>query len=223
MKKVLVTGSSGGLGFLLAEHLLEKNYFVVLHYFQHKEAVFSLHERYPETSICVQADFAKEEDLFKIKKVLEEKEISLDALVNNAGIDHVSDLEEKDKESFLKVFLVNTYAPFLLMKLFGKEIEEKKGHIVNISSDNTIDKMDVRTMEYDASKSALNILTKDYSLAYPDAHVNALLFGWLDTNMNQIPLDIKPFLEFVPLERAVLEIEEMLHTNETGKMKVVRK
>ncbi len=221
MKYVLLTGASSGLGIVLAKMLLENKYFVVLHYNQNATEVLTLHKQYSNTSFVIQADLTKEKGILRIKNLLEEKNISLDILINNAAIDFNSELEEKNTETFLKVFSLNTLAPFLLMKLFGTEINQNHGSIINISSDNTLGKNDPRTIEYDVSKSGLNMLTKDFALALPNAHVNAIAFGWLDTKMNDIPKDIKKYIKFVPLEKAAKEILKCLNSNETGMIKEV--
>ena len=221
MKYVLLTGASSGLGIVLAKTLLEKKYFVILHYNQNSKEIVTLHEQYPNTSLVIQADLTKENDILRIKTFLEEKKISLDILINNAAIDFNSELEEKNPETFLKVFSLNTLAPFLLMKMFRKEINQNYGSIINISSDNTLGKNDPRTMEYDVSKAGLNMLTKDFALELPHAHVNAIAFGWLDTKMNDIPEDIKKYIKFVPLEKATKEILTFLDSKETGIIKEV--
>lgn len=222
MKVVLVTGASGGLGYPLCETLLEKGYFVILHGFTHMEKLEDLHQRYLNSSLCIEANLKDEEEVLKIKEFLKEKGLSLTGLINNAAIDHVSDVELKNAESFIEVFRLNTIAPFLLMKIFGKEIEMNKGFILNISSDNTIDQFDPRTMEYDVSKAGLNLLTQEFALLYPNACVNAILFGWLDTPMNDIPDDVKKWLVFVPLEKAVDSIIKCIEEKETGKLEVIR-
>lgn len=218
MKTVLVTGASGGLGLALSEYLLKHNYFVIMHYNENSEEVKKLNEKYFKTSLVIKANLINKEEIFKIKEFLDEKNISLDCLINNAAIENFGELEDKNYDSFLKVFLVNTMAPFLLMKLFGIEINQKCGSIINISSDNLIDKFDYQSMEYDVSKSGLNVLTKEFALKYQEAHINALLFGWLDTKMNDIPLDIKELIKFVPIKKAVKIIESLIETDKSGEL-----
>ncbi len=221
MKYVLLTGASGGLGIALARKLLAKKYFVILHYHKNSEEVQRLHDEYPKTSLILQANLLEDKEISKIVDFIKGKNITLDILINNAAIDFNSNLSEKNKETFLKIFTLNTIAPFLLIKNFGKEIEQKKGCIINISSDNTLGKNDPRTMEYDVSKSGLNMLTKDFALKFPNAHINAIAFGWLDTKMNDIPEDIKKYINFIPLEQATEEILELIHSKKTGIIKEV--
>ena len=198
MKHVFLTGASSGLGIVLAEQLLKRGYFVVLHYFKNKEKVLKLHKEYPNTSLLIQSDISQEVEIQKIKSELNSKNIAIDVLINNAAIDHLSELEEKNEETFLKVFKINILGPFYMIKYFGNEINERKGVILNISSDNAIDKYDVVTMEYDVSKAGLNLMTQSFANHFLDAKVNAIAFGWLDTPMNDFPKDIKATIDFIP-------------------------
>ncbi len=222
MKYVLLTGASGGLGLKLAKTLLDQGYFVILHYYSHKENVSKLHEAYLNQSLLIQADISSEEGIVNLKEILDARNIKIDILINNAAIDFVSELEEKTEETFLKVFKLNTLGPFSMIKYFGLEIEEKNGVILNISSDNAIDQYDVVTMEYDVSKAGLNIMTKSFAKHFKNSRVNAIAFGWLDTPMNDIPDNIKETMPFVPLEIAVDKIIDLIHSEKTGEIEIVR-
>ena len=223
MKTVLVTGANGGLGFSLTKYLLEQGYFVVAHYHIHKDLLESLKEKYTGSLYLLQGDVSLESDVFRMRAECEAAGIKVDALVNNAAIDSLSELEDKNKESFLRVFDVNTVGPFLMMKAFGSEINERWGSIVNISSDNTIDYYDMVTLEYDVSKAGLNLMTKTFANYFKQAHVNAILFDWLDTPMNDFTEDEKKYISFVPMEVAVSKIQELIETKESGRLELVKK
>lgn len=223
MKTVLVTGANGGLGFALTKHLLERGYFVVAHYHIHKDLLESLKEMYDGFLYLLQGDVSLESDVLRMKAECEATGIKIDSLVNNAAIDSLSELEEKNKESFLKVFEVNTIGPFLMMKAFGREINERCGSIVNISSDNTIDYFDMVSLEYDVSKAGLNLMTKTFANYFKQAHVNAILFDWLDTPMNDFTEDEKKYISFVPMEVAISKILELIETQESGRLELVKK
>ena len=223
MKTVLVTGANGGLGFALTKYLLEQGYFVVAHYHIHKDLLESLKEKYTGSLYLLQGDVSLESDVFRMRAECEAAGIKVDALVNNAAIDSLSELEDKNKESFLRVFDVNTVGPFLMMKAFGSEINERCGSIINISSDNTIDYYDMVTLEYDVSKAGLNLMTKTFANYFKQAHVNAILFDWLDTPMNDFTEDEKKYISFVPMEVAVSKIQELIETKESGRLELVKK
>lgn len=218
MKKILLTGASGGLGTHLANYLLSSGYYVYMLYHHDKTSVMNIMNKYPNTSSIYEIDITNEEEI----KALHSKIGDIDILINCAGIDHVSELEDKNMETLVNVFKVNTGGPFLLIKYFGKHINEVKGNIINISSDNTIDQYDEVTLEYDISKSGLNMLTKICARTLPNAHVNALAIGWLDTKMNNIPDDIKSEIKFVPFTKVCDEINECLTNADTDLIITIR-
>jgi NAD(P)-dependent dehydrogenase (short-subunit alcohol dehydrogenase family) len=219
MKTILLTGASGGLGIKLATQLLYDGNFVILVYNNNNSNVNELHELYKDNSLVYKCDLTSEEEIINLYNQIKEKNISIDCLINNAAIDHKSSIEEKNQETFRKVLDINTIAPFLLIKLFGKDIEANDGTIVNISSDNAIDMYDEETLEYDVSKAGLNMITNIFSKKYK---VNSICFGWLDTKMNDIPEDIKPMIDFVSFDKAIEEIIKLIDTKKSGDCIIVR-
>ena len=216
MKKVLLTGASGGLGLYLAEVLLKNDYFVYLHYCTNATSLLSLKTEYPNQCEIVKADFQDFKEVTSFCEFMKKKKV--DILINNAAIEHLSPLNEKDYDTLMRVLKVNLVAPFTLMK----ELIDTVDVVVNISSDNAIDKYDMVTLEYDISKNGLNFLGKEFTREYPDKKINTLCFGWLDTSMNDFPEDIKEKLSFVSLSKATAKVLEYMTTNETGKIEVIR-
>lgn len=216
MKKVLLTGASGGLGLYLAEVLLKNDYFVYLHYCTNASSLLDLKKEYPNQCEIVKADFQDFKEVTSFCEFMKKKKV--DILINNAAIEHLSPLNEKDYDTLMRVLKVNLVAPFTLMK----ELIDTVDVVVNISSDNAIDKYDMVTLEYDISKNGLNFLGKEFTREYPDKKINTLCFGWLDTHMNDFPEDIKEKLSFVSLSKATAKVLEYMTTNETGKIEVIR-
>uniref|UniRef100_UPI0040267479 SDR family oxidoreductase n=1 Tax=Candidatus Ventrenecus sp. TaxID=3085654 RepID=UPI0040267479 len=216
MKKVLLTGASGGLGLYLAKALLKNDYFVYLHYCTNATSLLSLKKEYPNQCEIVKADFQDFKEVTSFCEFMKKKKV--DILINNAAIEHLSPLNEKDYDTLMKILKVNLVAPFTLMK----ELIDTVDVVVNISSDNAIDKYDMVTLEYDISKNGLNFLGKEFTREYPYKKINTLCFGWLDTSMNDFPEDIKEKLSFVSLSKATAKVLEYMTTNETGKIEVIR-
>ena len=216
MKKVLLTGASGGLGLYLAKALLKNDYFVYLHYCTNATSLLSLKKEYPNQCEIVKADFQDFKEVTSFCEFMKKKKV--DILINNAAIEHLSPLNEKDYDTLMRVLKVNLVAPFTLMK----ELIDTVDVVVNISSDNAIDKYDMVTLEYDISKNGLNLLGKEFTREYPYKKINTLCFGWLDTSMNDFPEDIKEKLSFVSLSKATAKVLEYMTTNETGKIEVIR-
>ncbi len=216
MKKVLLTGASGGLGLYLAKALLKNDYFVYLHYCTNATSLLNLKKEYPNQCEIVKADFQDFKEVTSFCEFMKKKKV--DILINNAAIEHLSPLNEKDYDTLMKTLKVNLVAPFTLMK----ELIDTVDVVVNISSDNAIDKYDMVTLEYDISKNGLNFLGKEFTREYPYKKINTLCFGWLDTSMNDFPEDIKEKLSFVSLSKATAKVLEYMTTNETGKIEVIR-
>ena len=102
----------------------------------------------------------------------------------------------------MKTFEVNTVGSFLLSRLVADEMYKNKyGAIVNISSTNGINKYFPMTIDYDASKAALNSITHNLSLEYaPYVRVNAVAPGWVKTE-NEI--FVRRFAEELEIAKVV--------------------
>ena len=202
MKYVLLTGASGGLGLHLSEYLMNQGYYVIMLYNIHKDEVEELANKY-KNGMIYKIDLTNDDEIIKLHDYLTQNNIRINILINNAAIDHTSDLEDKTKEDFINVFTMNTYVPYKLMQTIEYDT------CVNISSENAIDTYDEVTVEYDVSKAGLNMLNNIFRRIHPNRIYNVIAFGWLDTKMNKIDEDIKKYIEFVPFGKACKEIEKL--------------
>lgn len=187
MKVVLVTGASRGIGAAVAKVFASYGYSVVINYRNSlKEAEMLAQEIIKEYStrvLLLKADVSLEEEVEMMMKRIECDFGHLDVIVNNAGIAIDSVFLDKSVDSFRKTLDVNLIGTFLVSK-YGKRLL-KKGSIVNISSTNGIDSYYPYSMEYDASKAGVNLLTKNMAVEFgPDIRVNAVAPGWVMTEMN---------------------------------------
>jgi 3-oxoacyl-[acyl-carrier protein] reductase len=179
MKSVFISGGASGLGLTLVEAYLNGGYKVIFTYNSSDvdyERLNSISNNY----IAIKCDLTNEEE---IKSMLT-KISDVDILINNAAIEIDNEFENKSKDDFIKTFDVNVIAPFLISKEIGKRMYEKKnGVIINISSNNSLDKYNPITLEYDASKIALNSLTHNLAIEFaPYVRVNAVAPGWILTD-----------------------------------------
>ena len=93
--------------------------------------------------------------------------------------------------------------------------ENKKGSIVNISSTNGINKYYPMTIDYDASKAAVNSLTHNLSLEYaPYVRVNAIAPGWVKTENEMKDLD----LEYIKSEEEKIFLKRFAEEEEIAKI-----
>ena len=190
-KTVLITGASSGLGAVTAEYFAKKGYNIVIHYHTHEKEALELKEKlekeYQVQALSIKANLQNEEE---IKHMIEETITTfktIDVLVNNAGIAIDTTFEDKTKENFMKILDVNLIAPFLVSKYVSKiMLQNKKGSIINVSSNTSIDSYYPFGMDYDSSKAGLNLLTKNLAVELaPYIRVNAIAPGWVNTPMNE--------------------------------------
>lgn len=112
--------------------------------------------------------------------------MSVDCIVNNAGISHVGLLQDMSVAEWNNIIAVNLNSVFNICRLFLPDMIKKgSGKIVNISSvwGNVGASCEVA---YSAAKGGINSFTKALAkeLAPSDIQVNAIAFGAIDTEMN---------------------------------------
>ena len=178
MKTVLVTGGASGLGKEICLYF-EKNGYNVLFTYNTTEPDESLRDCYG-----YKCDLTKEDSIKELIRKIYSDHTRIDVLVNNAAVEINKDLSSRTKSDFMKTLEVNLVAPFLLSKEIGSRMYlNEYGKIINISSNNSLDKCDPVTVDYDASKAGLNILTKCIAKEYaPFVNVNAIAPGWILTD-----------------------------------------
>lgn len=169
MKSALVTGSNSEIGVAICECLLLNGYQVIACYNQNDDRI----KRLKNSNLKLECLDLRDENQIKKKC----NNLKIDVLINVAAVYFDCDFNVKEKKDFMSCFEVNVVAPFLLAKhlKIGK-------NIINISSTDGIDTYNVISMDYCASKAALNNLTKTLALALPNINVTALALGWVRTN-----------------------------------------
>jgi 3-oxoacyl-[acyl-carrier protein] reductase len=189
-KVALVTGSSRGIGRGIVLEFAKYGYDVVINYNTSKDSAFSLKEEVEKLGVkvlVVKCDVSLEEDVVKMVNLVMSEFGHIDVLVNNAAIEECSNFYNKSKSSFERILGTNLIGTFLVSKEVSKYMLERKvGHIINVSSNNSINKYDPSTLEYDCSKAGINILTKNMAKEFaPYINVNAVAPGWVLTEKNE--------------------------------------
>lgn len=186
----IVTGASRGIGKAIAEVLSKNGAKVVVNYSTSKEAAESIVNELVKgglQAVKFKADISKEEGVKALVDFSVKTFGGLDILVNNAGIVSDKEWSEKTVEEWSKLFNTNLLAAFLTSKYASEYLKKSKaGRIINIASTNATKTYSPYSMDYDATKAGVVSLTKNLSLALsPDVLVNAILPGWVDTDMNK--------------------------------------
>lgn len=194
----VVTGGCKGLGEVFTKYLLSLGYKVYAIYNKSVDNAYIMENEYDNLR-CIKCDIRKESEVdntfFNIDNI--------DILINNAAISKDEDIFEKSGKDFLGVLETNVVGTFLVTKYALPKMSEN-GVIINISSNNSLDNFNPISIDYDASKAGVNMLTKDFS-CFTDKKVVAYAPGWIRTNevmnMNQ---------DFLKLEMEKVSQEKLI-------------
>ncbi|ACU88197.1 3-oxoacyl-[acyl-carrier-protein] reductase [Desulfomicrobium baculatum] len=131
--------------------------------------------------------------------------VSLELLVNNAGITKDGLIMRMKREQWEQVIQINLTGAFVCLQQAAKiMLKQRKGRIVNISS--VVGQMgNAGQANYCASKAGLIGLTKAAALELGSRGitVNAIAPGFIETDMTEtLPQDVRDkYLERIPLGR----------------------
>lgn len=182
---VLITGACGGIGSASVKYFAEQGWTVIG---VDRQAKFS---DFPSDGLFIQADIAEPADQEKIFNQVSALTPTLDAIVNNAGVQVAKPLVQTTIEEWDMVMASNLRSTFLGAKLGHPLLKaEGGGAIVIVSSVHAI-ATSANIAAYAASKGGLLALTRALAIEFaPDnIRVNAILPGAVDTPMLRAGLD----------------------------------
>jgi len=159
VKTWLITGASNGLGYALAEYVLQQGDRVALGA-RSQAAMNALAARYPDTALAIPLDVTNAEQRADAVQQTEQRFGAIDVLVNNAGIDYIGAIEEQEERHYRAIFEVNFFSAVSMLRLVLPGMRARKqGTIVNVSSMDGIASLPVNGF-YSSSKFALEGLTE---------------------------------------------------------------
>jgi len=182
VKKLIVTGATGGIGSEIARLASANDYKVGL-IDTDEEKLTSLSKQI-NNSVPLLADVTSEES---IKTALNNFSEIPDALVNCAGIVRYGSLLEQNPEDFTKVFEVNLLGCFIVSCAVVKlMVKNNSGTIVNVSSISGGKHPAIGTGAYAATKAGIVMLSEQMSLEWgkDGIRVNAISPGFINTGMS---------------------------------------
>jgi NAD(P)-dependent dehydrogenase (short-subunit alcohol dehydrogenase family) len=177
MKQALITGGARGIGFGIAEAMLNAGYGVTVTG-RTDEEVAAVPAR--ENLKTVRLDVTRDTDVAACIKPLSR----LDALVNCAGI-ILRDGKEFTIQGFQQVLDVNLTGTMRMCMAARPLLEKQSGTIVNTASVWSFFGGGL-VPAYTASKGGVAQLTKALAVAWaPNIRVNAIAPGWIETELTK--------------------------------------
>ena len=201
MKNFLITGGAGGIGLEIVHYFEKKNFNIII-------LDKTLKKNFKKIKKNI---FYFEVDLLEIKKT--EKKIqqiiskfkTIDILINCAGIQYISEIENFPTNEWRKVIDINLTSSFITSKnIIPVMKKNNSGRIINISSVHGLVASENKSA-YVASKHGLIGLTKAIALELSKTKItcNAISPGWVLT-----PLVEKQIKKLASKNKTSIEIEK---------------
>jgi gluconate 5-dehydrogenase len=188
-KVILITGSSQGLGFILAKGLGQAGAKIVLNGRDDEKLQKAAGRLREEDVECSGYAFdVRDEKEIQRQVGLAEREVGqIDVLVNNAGIQIRAPLEQFQEEDWRRILDINLTGAFLTSKTIVQGmIKRKAGKIINVCSiQSELGRPTIAP--YAASKGGLKMLTKGMATDWGkyNIQVNGLAPGYFKTEMTK--------------------------------------
>lgn len=182
MKKAIITGTSRGIGFELAQQFAKQG-FEVLALSRNDQPLKNLNIQNIHTISC---DVCQQDDLEKVKAFLTEEWKEVDILIHNAGFLINKPFEELSKGDFLRVYDVNVFGVARLTQVCIPFLT-KRSHVITISSMGGIQgSMKFPGLAaYSSAKGAVITLSELLAEEYKEQGIsfNVLAIGAVQTEM----------------------------------------
>lgn len=200
-KRILITGSGQGIGFVMARGLAQYGAEIIINDISPERAEQAA-MKLRDDGFTAHISVFNVTDPDSVEQAVEriEKEIGpIDVLFNNAGIQRRHPFTEFPVKEWNDVIAVNQTAVFLVSQAVAKRmVNRRQGKIVNICSMQSELGRDTIT-PYAAAKGAVKMLTRGMcvELARHNIQVNGIAPGYFKTAMTQTLVDDKAFTEWL--------------------------
>lgn len=208
MSTILITGASRGIGRATALQFATVGNTLIL---VCKSNIDRLHELADLISsrgakvLTIQADISDSAEVSRLFDIIKANGFSVDLLINNAGISYTGLLQDMTDTEWHTILDTNLSAMFYCCRAAIPMMLQHGGKIINISSIWGTYGASCE-VAYSATKGAVNSFTKALAkeLAPSNIQVNAVSFGFIDTDMNAklSPEEIQDFADsYIPAGR----------------------
>jgi 3-hydroxybutyrate dehydrogenase len=196
-KTALVTGSTSGIGLAIARALAKDGANLMINGFGDKAAIeqerAALEKEFGIKARYSAADMSKPAEIAAMVSETEKEFGSLDVLVNNAGIQHVANIEDFPIDRWDAIIAINLSSSFHSIRAAIPGMKTRKwGRIINIASAHGL-VASGQKVAYVAAKHGLVGLTKTVAIEAANDGVtcNAICPGWVLTPLVQKQVDAR--------------------------------
>ena len=185
MKIVLITGSTSGIGLGIAREFAKSGYAIAFNGLEDnaEEIAKSVGQEFNVKTKFYAADLSDVNQIEKMILEIENDFGKLDVLINNAGIQFVSAIDDFPIEKWNAIIQLNLNAVFFASKFVWKSMKKQKfGRIINIASAHGLVASEYKSA-YVAAKHGVIGLTKTLALEGGPLGitVNAICPGYVKT------------------------------------------
>ena len=184
-RNVLITGSTSGIGLGIAEAFAKNGDNIVFNGLEENgaEIAKSMGEKYGVKTVFKNSNLMTPEGVQELVDFAYAEMGSVDVLVNNAGIQYVSPIEDFPIEKYQQIIALNMNSVFYASKAVFKKMKDQKfGRIINVSSVHGIRASEFKSA-YVTAKHGVVGLTKVLALEGAPFNVtcNAICPGYVKT------------------------------------------
>lgn len=230
-RTVFITGGASGIGYGIAELMVKQGHHVIVADINEKAAQSAADKlsQYEGTASAIAVDVCNAEQVAALPQALAQSlgVHTVDVLINNAGIQHVSRIEDFPAEKWQQLINIMLVGPALLTQTFLPAMREQNfGRIINVGSIHSVVASPFKSA-YVAAKHGLLGFAKTIALETGDCDVtiNTLCPAYVKTplveqqiaaqakenNLTEEDVITKIMLEPMP-KKQFISVEELADT-----------
>ena len=187
-KTVLITGAAHGLGNALARKFLQEGWHLIATDLDDLSLAWLPEEK----AMALNMDVTSDESVLEAFKKVSARGLTIDLVINNAGIDRYFPLSEAPVSRFREVFEVNLFGAYRVNQVFLPLVKRPGGRIIHIGSESL--NLTVPFMTYPLTKRALEGYAKALRIELRFAGIDVVVIrpGAIRTNLLQTVSTLDP-------------------------------
>jgi len=204
IKKLFITGASGGIGTAICQKFVKNNFKLILTS-SSDEKIEKLRNLYGEDHYYYKLDLSKISDLQKNLDIISKEHKDIDVLINNAGITDDALILRMKYSQWSNVLDTNLTSNFIIIKsILASMISNKNGKIIGISSV-VASTGNPGQVNYTSAKSGMIGMYKSIALevAKRNINVNVISPGFIITSMTEKLNEVQKnnILQAIPMNK----------------------